>query len=84
MSLEAGSVVVKLRVTVQDPEFPVDISTLALMLPRLWMSTVFHIDQRGTLVQGGLPSPPGVPLGGLQCHRLQHFGSTLTLLQRIK
>ncbi|XP_019601212.2 uromodulin-like 1 isoform X2 [Rhinolophus sinicus] len=51
VSLEAGSVVVKLRVTVQDPEFPVDISTLALMLPRLWMSTVFHIDQRGTLVQ---------------------------------
>ncbi|KAF6385689.1 uromodulin like 1 [Rhinolophus ferrumequinum] len=51
VSLEAGSVVVKLRVTVQDPEFPVDISTLALMLPRLWMSTVFRIDQRGTLVQ---------------------------------
>ncbi|KAM8813856.1 uromodulin-like 1 isoform 2-T2 [Rhynchonycteris naso] len=51
MSLQAGSVVVKLRVTVQDPEFPVGVSTLAPMLPRLWASRVFQIDQRGTLVQ---------------------------------
>ncbi|ELK37252.1 Uromodulin-like 1 [Myotis davidii] len=51
VSLQAGSVVAKLRVTVQDPEFPVGVSTLAPMLPRLWASTVFQIDQRGTLVQ---------------------------------
>ncbi|XP_036898917.1 uromodulin-like 1 isoform X2 [Sturnira hondurensis] len=51
VSLQAGSVVVKLRVTVQDPEFPVGVSTLAPMLPRLWASTVFHIDRTGTLVQ---------------------------------
>lgn len=52
VSLQAGSVVAKLRVTVQDPEFPVGVSTLAPMLPRLWASTVFQIDQSGTLVQG--------------------------------
>ncbi|XP_036207276.1 uromodulin-like 1 [Myotis myotis] len=51
VSLQAGSVVAKLRVTVQDPEFPVGVSTLAPMLPRLWASTVFQIDQSGTLVQ---------------------------------
>lgn len=61
MSLQAGSVVARLRVTVQDPEFPVGVSTLAPMLPRLWASTVFQIDQRGTLVQGrrGDPEAPG-------------------------
>ncbi|EPQ19894.1 Uromodulin-like 1, partial [Myotis brandtii] len=51
VSLQAGSVVAKLRVTVQDPEFPVGVSMLAPMLPRLWASTVFQIDQSGTLVQ---------------------------------
>nr|KAF6478756.1 uromodulin like 1 [Molossus molossus] len=51
VSLQAGSLVVKLRVTVQDPEFPVGVSTLAPMLPRLCASRVFQIDQRGTLVQ---------------------------------
>ncbi|XP_004429682.1 PREDICTED: uromodulin-like 1 [Ceratotherium simum simum] len=50
-SLQAGSVVVKLRLTVQDPEFPVGISTLAPMLPPLLASTVFQMDQQGTLVQ---------------------------------
>ncbi|XP_070345027.1 uromodulin-like 1 isoform X1 [Equus asinus] len=51
VSLQAGSVVVKLRLTVQDPEFPVGVSTLATMLPPLLASTVFQIDQQGTLVQ---------------------------------
>ncbi|XP_076973622.1 uromodulin-like 1 [Tamandua tetradactyla] len=51
VSLQAGSVVAKLRVTVQDPEIPVDVSTLAAMLPPLFASTVFRIDQQGTLVQ---------------------------------
>ncbi|GAB5576237.1 uromodulin-like 1 [Prionailurus iriomotensis] len=48
---EAGSVVATLRLTVQDPEFPVGVSTLAPMLPPLLASTVFQIDPRGTLVQ---------------------------------
>ncbi|KAM9254129.1 uromodulin-like 1 [Dugong dugon] len=51
VSLRAGSVVVKLRLTIQDPEFPVYISTLSPMLPPLFMSTVFQVDQQGTLVQ---------------------------------
>ncbi|XP_049484489.1 uromodulin-like 1 [Panthera uncia] len=51
VSLQAGSVVATLRLTVQDPEFPVGVSTLAPMLPPLLASTVFQIDPRGTLVQ---------------------------------
>ncbi|KAB0403516.1 hypothetical protein E2I00_002458, partial [Balaenoptera physalus] len=60
VSLRAGSVVVRLRLTVQDPEFPVGVSTLSPMLPPLWASTVFQVDQWETLVQGGSSSPcPG-------------------------
>ncbi|XP_073743155.1 uromodulin-like 1 [Callorhinus ursinus] len=51
VSLQAGSVLVTLRLTVQDPEFPVGISTLAPMLPPLLASTLFQIDPRGTRVQ---------------------------------
>uniref|UniRef100_A0A287CU65 Uromodulin like 1 n=1 Tax=Ictidomys tridecemlineatus TaxID=43179 RepID=A0A287CU65_ICTTR len=50
-SLQVGSVVVKLRLTVQDPEFPVGVSTLAPLLQLLPSSTVFQIDQQGTAVQ---------------------------------
>lgn len=60
VSLQTGSMVVKLRLTVWDPEFPVGVSTLAPLLPALWASTVFQVDQQGTHVQGGSPSPhPG-------------------------
>ncbi|KAM6162797.1 uromodulin-like 1 [Erethizon dorsatum] len=51
MSLQAGSVVATLRVTVQDPESPVGISTLAPMLQLLRASTMFQIDPQGTRVQ---------------------------------
>ncbi|KAJ8793582.1 hypothetical protein J1605_003590 [Eschrichtius robustus] len=51
VSLRAGSVVVRLRLTVQDPEFPVGVSTLSPMLPPLWANTVFQVDQWETLVQ---------------------------------
>lgn len=57
MSLQAGSVVVRLRLVVWDAGFPVSVSTLAPMLPPLWASAVFQIDQRGTLVQGRDSSP---------------------------
>ncbi|KAK2507893.1 hypothetical protein MC885_005422 [Smutsia gigantea] len=50
MSLQAGSMVVRLRLMVWDPGFPVSVSTLAPMLPPLWASAVFQIDQRGTLI----------------------------------
>lgn len=61
VSLQAGSVVVKLRLTVQDPEFPVGVSMLATMLPPLLASTVFQIDQQGTLVQGRTSPRPELP-----------------------
>ncbi|XP_058920231.1 uromodulin-like 1 [Kogia breviceps] len=51
VSLRAGSVVVRLRLTVRDPEFPVGVSTLSPMLPPLWASTAFQVDPRETLVQ---------------------------------
>uniref|UniRef100_G3TN88 Uromodulin like 1 n=1 Tax=Loxodonta africana TaxID=9785 RepID=G3TN88_LOXAF len=51
VSLQAGSVVVKLRLTVQDPELPVYISTLTPTLPPLFTSAVFQVDQQGTQVQ---------------------------------
>uniref|UniRef100_A0A2K5DXK8 Uromodulin like 1 n=1 Tax=Aotus nancymaae TaxID=37293 RepID=A0A2K5DXK8_AOTNA len=51
VSLQAGSVAVRLRLTVQDPSVPVSVSTLAPMLQPLLASTVFQIDQQGTLVQ---------------------------------
>ncbi|CAO2608631.1 Uromodulin-like 1 [Lemmus lemmus] len=51
VSLQAGSLVVTLRLTLQDPEFPVGVSTLMTMLPRLSVSAVFQVDQQGSLVQ---------------------------------
>ncbi|KAM5281197.1 uromodulin-like 1 [Ctenodactylus gundi] len=48
MSLRAGSVVVSLRVTVQDP---IGVSTLAPMLRQLSQSSVFQIDPQGTQVR---------------------------------
>ncbi|KFO28125.1 Uromodulin-like 1 [Fukomys damarensis] len=50
-SLRAGSLVVSLRVIVQDPESPVGVSTLAPMLQLLCASAVFQIDPQGTRVQ---------------------------------
>lgn len=66
VSLQAGSVVATLRLTVQDPEFPVGVSTLAPMLPPLLASTVFQIDPRGTLVQGQFSSTPQPAAGAPQ------------------
>ncbi|PNI55726.1 UMODL1 isoform 5 [Pan troglodytes] len=51
VSLQAGSVVVRLKLTVQDPGFPMGISTLAPLLQPLLASTVFQIDWQGTRVQ---------------------------------
>ncbi|XP_033088441.1 uromodulin-like 1 isoform X1 [Trachypithecus francoisi] len=51
VSLQAGSVVVRLKLTVQDSGVPVSVSTLAPMLQPLLASTVFQIDRQGTRVQ---------------------------------
>ncbi|XP_008051049.1 uromodulin-like 1 isoform X2 [Carlito syrichta] len=51
VSLQAGSVVVRLRLIVHDPVFPVGISTLSPMLQPLLASTAFQVDQQGTHVQ---------------------------------
>ncbi|KFW07165.1 Uromodulin-like 1, partial [Eurypyga helias] len=50
-SLQAGSIIVRLRITVQDPEFPVDDSTFALVLSYLYNSSVLLVDQQNTEVE---------------------------------
>lgn len=52
VSLQSGSLVVTLRLTLQDPDFLVGVSTLKPMLQLLSASAVFQVDQQGTLVQG--------------------------------
>ncbi|RLW07792.1 hypothetical protein DV515_00003521 [Chloebia gouldiae] len=51
-SLAAGSIIVRLRITVQDPEFPVDASTFAPVLSSLHNGSVLVVDQQNTAVEG--------------------------------
>lgn len=51
-SLAAGSIVVRLRITVQDPEFPVDASTFAPVLSYLHNGSVLVVDEQNTAVEG--------------------------------
>ncbi|TRZ12666.1 hypothetical protein HGM15179_014425 [Zosterops borbonicus] len=50
-SLAAGSIIVRLRITVQDPEFPVDASTFAPVLSYLHNGSVLVVDQQNTAVK---------------------------------
>ncbi|XP_010295496.1 PREDICTED: uromodulin-like 1 [Phaethon lepturus] len=50
-SLQVGSIVVRLKITVQDPEFPVDASTFALVLSHLYNSSALLVDQQNTAVE---------------------------------
>ncbi|EMP31458.1 Uromodulin-like 1 [Chelonia mydas] len=50
-SLKPGSIIVRLRIIVQDPEFPTDVSTFAPMLSSLNRSSVFLVDQQSTSVE---------------------------------
>ncbi|XP_050838128.1 uromodulin-like 1 isoform X2 [Serinus canaria] len=50
-SLAAGSIIVRLRITVQNPEFPVDASTFAPVLSYLHNGSVLEVDQQNTAVE---------------------------------
>ncbi|NXS96866.1 UROL1 protein, partial [Jacana jacana] len=50
-SLQAGSIIVKLRITVEDPEFVVDASTFAPVLSYLYNGSVLLVDQQNTAVE---------------------------------
>ncbi|NXO69584.1 UROL1 protein, partial [Phainopepla nitens] len=50
-SLAAGSIIVRLRITVQDPEFPVDASTFAPVLSYLHNGSVLVVDQQNSAVE---------------------------------
>ncbi|XP_057260971.1 uromodulin-like 1 [Pezoporus wallicus] len=50
-SLQAGSIIARLRITVQDPEFPVDASTFALVFSYLRNGSVLLVDQQNTTVE---------------------------------
>ncbi|XP_010021556.1 PREDICTED: uromodulin-like 1, partial [Nestor notabilis] len=50
-SLQAGSIIVRLRITVQDPEFPVDASTFAPVFSYLHNGSVLLVDQQNTAAE---------------------------------
>ncbi|KAF1611049.1 UNVERIFIED_CONTAM: Uromodulin-like 1, partial [Eudyptes robustus] len=50
-SLQAGSIIVRLRITVQDAEFPVDASTFAPVLSYLYNGSALLVDQQNTAVE---------------------------------
>ncbi|XP_068873560.1 uromodulin-like 1 [Aphelocoma coerulescens] len=50
-SLAAGSIIVRLRITVQDPEFPVDASSFAPVLSYLHNGSVLVVDEQNTAVE---------------------------------
>ncbi|NXX58008.1 UROL1 protein, partial [Scopus umbretta] len=50
-SLQAGSIIARLKITVQDPEFPVNASTFALVLSHLYNGSVLLVDQQNTVVE---------------------------------
>lgn len=51
-SLRAGSVIVRLRIAVQDPGFPVNASSFAPMLSYLYNDSVLLVDQQNSTVEG--------------------------------
>ncbi|NXU76569.1 UROL1 protein, partial [Oreotrochilus melanogaster] len=50
-SLQAGSIIVRLRITVQDPEFSVDPFTFAPVLSYLYNGSALLVDQQNTVVE---------------------------------
>ncbi|NWJ06664.1 UROL1 protein, partial [Crypturellus undulatus] len=50
-SLQAGSIIVRLRITVQDPEFSIDVSAFAPMLSYLYNGSRILVDQQNTIVE---------------------------------
>ncbi|KAM6293437.1 uromodulin-like 1 [Porphyrio hochstetteri] len=50
-SLQAGSIMVRLRITVQEPEFPVDAFAFTPVISYLHNSSVFLVDQQNTAVE---------------------------------
>ncbi|XP_064924607.1 uromodulin-like 1 isoform X1 [Columba livia] len=50
-SLEAGSIIVRLRIIVEDPEFPADVSTFAPVISYLHNGSVLSVDQQNTKIE---------------------------------
>uniref|UniRef100_A0A8B9UHA5 Uromodulin like 1 n=1 Tax=Anas zonorhyncha TaxID=75864 RepID=A0A8B9UHA5_9AVES len=50
-SLRAGSIIVRLKIAVQDPGFPVDASTFAPMLSYLYNGSVLLVDQQNSAIE---------------------------------
>eukprot|EP00076_Gallus_gallus_P031221 XP_015156518.1 uromodulin-like 1 [Gallus gallus] len=50
-SLRAGSIIVRLRIAVQDPGFPVDASSFAPVLSYLYNGSVLLVDQQNSAVE---------------------------------
>ncbi|XP_054676829.1 uromodulin-like 1 isoform X2 [Grus americana] len=50
-SMQAGSIIVRLRITVQEPEFPVDASTFVPVISYLHNGSALLVDQQNTAVE---------------------------------
>lgn len=53
-SLKAGSIVVRLKIIVEDPLFPKDLSAFEPMISSLFNSSAFLVDQNSSRVEGRL------------------------------
>lgn len=54
VSLKAGSVIVRLKILIEDPEFPRDLSVFDSMISNLHKSAVFQVDLQSSGVKGRL------------------------------
>ncbi|XP_061485691.1 uromodulin-like 1 [Rhineura floridana] len=50
-SLKAGSIIVRLKMIVEDPQFPKDLSAFDPMISSLFKSSAFLVDQNSTVVE---------------------------------
>ncbi|NWH72143.1 UROL1 protein, partial [Piaya cayana] len=50
-SLQAGSIIVRLKITVQDPEFPADMSAFVPVISNFHNGSVLLVDQQNTVVE---------------------------------
>ncbi|XP_060091248.1 uromodulin-like 1 [Heteronotia binoei] len=50
-SIKAGSIIVKLRMIIEDPQFPKDLSVFDQMVSSVHKSTVLHVDPQSSVVE---------------------------------
>ncbi|KAL8190476.1 UNVERIFIED_CONTAM: hypothetical protein K2H54_054740 [Gekko kuhli] len=56
-SIKAGSIIVKLKMTIEDPQFPKDLSAFDQMVSSVHKSSVLHVDPQSSIVEGEIVDP---------------------------